>query len=118
VPVGAGSREHHDRNHPSVPSCAPEPPAHTAVGRAHRHQPITLLVAGRHARVVAEDGPQNSAQRTLDPARDREMREPGAGVISACVASVGPSGHAAEPQASVRVAVSARLLEQSVVVAI
>jgi len=42
---------------------------HIAVGRAHKHQPVTLLVAGRHVRVVAEDG-SLLRELTLDPARD------------------------------------------------
>jgi transposase InsO family protein len=42
---------------------------HIAVGRAHKHQPVTLLVAGRHVRVVTEDG-SLLRDLTIDPARD------------------------------------------------
>jgi transposase InsO family protein len=42
---------------------------HIPLGRAHKHQPVTLLVAGRHVRVVAEDG-SLLRELTLDPARD------------------------------------------------
>jgi hypothetical protein len=42
---------------------------HIPLGAAHRHQPVTLLVAGRHVRVVAEDG-SLLRELTLDPARD------------------------------------------------
>jgi transposase InsO family protein len=42
---------------------------HIAVGRAHKHQPVTLLVAGRHVRVVAEDG-SLLRELTIDAARD------------------------------------------------
>ena len=42
---------------------------HIAVGRAHKHQPVTLLVAGRHVRVVTEDG-SLLRELILDPARD------------------------------------------------
>jgi transposase InsO family protein len=42
---------------------------HIPLGSAHRHQPVTLLVAGRHVRVVAEDG-SLLRELTLDPHRD------------------------------------------------
>ena len=42
---------------------------HIPLGAAHRHRPVTLLVAGRHVRVVAEDG-SLLRELTLDPARD------------------------------------------------
>jgi transposase InsO family protein len=42
---------------------------HVPLGRAHKHQPVTLLVGGRHVRVVAEDG-SLLRELTLDPARD------------------------------------------------
>jgi transposase InsO family protein len=42
---------------------------HIPLGAAHRHRPVTLLVAGRHVRVVAEDGAL-LRELTLDPARD------------------------------------------------
>jgi len=42
---------------------------HIAVGRAHKHQPVTLLGAGRHVHVVAEDG-SLLRELPLDPARD------------------------------------------------
>jgi transposase InsO family protein len=42
---------------------------HVPLGRAHKHQPVTLLVAGRHVRVVAEDG-SLLRELTLDPQRD------------------------------------------------
>lgn len=42
---------------------------HIPLGGAHKHQPVTLLVAGRHVRVVAEDG-SLLRDLTLDPERD------------------------------------------------
>jgi transposase InsO family protein len=42
---------------------------HIPLGAAHRHRPVTLLVAGRHVRVVAEDGSLLRELR-LDPSRD------------------------------------------------
>jgi transposase InsO family protein len=42
---------------------------HIPLGRAHKHQPVTLLVAGRHVRVVAEDG-SLLRELSVDPARD------------------------------------------------
>jgi transposase InsO family protein len=42
---------------------------HIPLGAAHRHRPVTLLVAGRHVRVVAEDG-SLLRELTLDPSRD------------------------------------------------
>ena len=42
---------------------------HIAIGRAHKHQPVTLLVAGRQVRVVAEDG-SLLRELTIDPSRD------------------------------------------------
>jgi transposase InsO family protein len=42
---------------------------HIPLGRAHKHQPVTLLVAGRHVRVVTEDG-SLLRELTLDPSRD------------------------------------------------
>jgi transposase InsO family protein len=42
---------------------------HIPLGRAHKHQPVTLLVAGRHVRVVAENGAL-LRELTLDPHRD------------------------------------------------
>ena len=42
---------------------------HIPLGRAHKHQPVTLLVAGRHVRVVAEDG-SLLRELTLDPTRN------------------------------------------------
>jgi transposase InsO family protein len=42
---------------------------HIPTGRAHKHQPVTLLVAGRHVRVVAEDGSLLRDLR-IDPERD------------------------------------------------
>ncbi len=29
---------------------------HIALGRAHKHEPVTMLIAGRHVRVAAGDG--------------------------------------------------------------
>jgi hypothetical protein len=42
---------------------------HIPLGAAHRHRAVTLLVAGRHVRVVAEDG-SLLRELTLDPQRD------------------------------------------------
>jgi transposase InsO family protein len=42
---------------------------HVPLGRAHKFQPVTLLVAGRHVRVVAEDGAL-LRELTIDPLRD------------------------------------------------
>jgi transposase InsO family protein len=42
---------------------------HIPLGAAHRQRPVTLLVAGRHVRVVAEDG-SLLRELTLDPSRD------------------------------------------------
>jgi transposase InsO family protein len=42
---------------------------HIPLGAAHKHQRVTLLVAGRHVRVVAEDG-SLLRELTLDPQRD------------------------------------------------
>jgi hypothetical protein len=39
------------------------------LGAEHRRQPVTLLVAGRHVRVVADDG-SLLRELTLDPQRD------------------------------------------------
>ena len=48
---------------------------HIPLGRAHNHQPVTLLVAGRHVR-VAEDGAL-LRELTLDPQRDYQpLRTP------------------------------------------
>ena len=42
---------------------------HIPLGAVHRHRRVTLLVAGRHVRVVAEDG-SLLRELTLDPHRD------------------------------------------------
>jgi transposase InsO family protein len=42
---------------------------HIPLGAAHKHKRVTLLVAGRHVRVVAEDGAV-LRELTLDPQRD------------------------------------------------
>jgi transposase InsO family protein len=42
---------------------------HIAVGRAHKHQPVRLLIAGDHVRVIREDG-SLIRELTIDPARD------------------------------------------------
>ena len=44
---------------------------HSAVGRAHKHLPVTLLVAGRHARVVTEDGAL-IRELVIDPTRSHQ----------------------------------------------
>ncbi len=51
---------------------------HIPLGAKHRHRTVTLLVAGRHVRVVAEDG-SLLRELTLDPARDYQPlgRPPG-----------------------------------------
>lgn len=41
---------------------------HIAVGRAHKHQTVTLLIAGRHVRVVTEDGAL-IRELVIDPTR-------------------------------------------------
>ncbi|HEY6398470.1 MAG TPA: integrase core domain-containing protein [Solirubrobacteraceae bacterium] len=46
---------------------------HIPLGRAHKFQPVTLLVAGRHIRVVAEDG-SLLRELTIDPQRDYQPR--------------------------------------------
>ncbi len=42
---------------------------HIAVGRTHKHQPVRLLIAGDHVRVIREDG-SLIRELTIDPARD------------------------------------------------
>jgi transposase InsO family protein len=51
---------------------------HIPLGSEHRRRPVTLLVAGRHVRVVAEDGAL-LRELTLDPTRDYQPlgRPPG-----------------------------------------
>jgi len=51
---------------------------HIPLGAEHRHRTVTLLVAGRHVRVVAEDG-SLLRELTLDPQRDYQPlgRPPG-----------------------------------------
>jgi transposase InsO family protein len=51
---------------------------HIPLGAEHRHRPVTLLVAGRHVRVVADDGAL-LRELTLDPGRDYQPlgRPPG-----------------------------------------
>ncbi|MDQ6846984.1 MAG: IS481 family transposase [Candidatus Dormibacteraeota bacterium] len=41
---------------------------HIALGRAHKHEPVTMLIAGCHVRVVAGDG-SLIRELTIDPAR-------------------------------------------------
>jgi transposase InsO family protein len=41
---------------------------HIALGRAHKHEPVTMLIAGRHVRVVAGDG-SLIRELTIDPSR-------------------------------------------------
>jgi hypothetical protein len=48
---------------------------HIALGRAHKHQPVTILVADRHVRVVAEDG-SLIRELTIDPERDYQALAP------------------------------------------
>jgi transposase InsO family protein len=42
---------------------------HIAVGRAHKHQPVRLLIAGDHVRVIREDG-SLIRELTIDAGRD------------------------------------------------
>ena len=42
---------------------------HIAVGRIHKHQPVRLLVADDHIRVIREDG-SLLRELTIDPGRD------------------------------------------------
>jgi hypothetical protein len=49
---------------------------HIGVGRAFSHQPIRLLIADRHVRVLAEDGTL-IRELTLDPTRNYQPQEPG-----------------------------------------
>lgn len=51
---------------------------HIPLGAEHRRQPVTLLVAGRHVRVVSDDG-SLLRELTLDPERDYQPlgRPPG-----------------------------------------
>ena len=51
---------------------------HIPLGAEHRRQPVTLLVAGRHVRVVADDG-SLLRELSLDPERDYQPlgRPPG-----------------------------------------
>jgi len=42
---------------------------HIAVGRIHKHQPVRLLVADDHVRVIREDG-SLLRELTIDPGRD------------------------------------------------
>jgi hypothetical protein len=48
---------------------------HIPLGSAHKYQPVTLLVAGRHVRVVADDGAL-LRELTLDPHRDYQPLGP------------------------------------------
>ncbi len=42
---------------------------HIALGRAYKHQPVTMLIAGTHVRVVAPDG-SLIRELTIHPKRD------------------------------------------------
>jgi Integrase core domain len=42
---------------------------HIALGRAYKHQPVTMLIAGTHVRVVASDG-SLIRELTINPKRD------------------------------------------------
>jgi hypothetical protein len=46
---------------------------HIGIGCAYKHQPITLLIANKDIRVLAEDG-SLLRQLTLDPRRDYQPR--------------------------------------------
>jgi transposase InsO family protein len=46
---------------------------HIGIGCAHKHEPITLLIANKDIRVLAEDG-SLLRQLTLDPSRDYQPR--------------------------------------------
>ena len=41
---------------------------HIAIGRAHKHEPVTMLVAGRHVRVVTANG-ELLRELVIDPER-------------------------------------------------
>ena len=47
---------------------------HIYIGRSHKHQVVTLLVAGPHVRVVAEDGTL-LRDLTIDPTRNYQSRQ-------------------------------------------
>ncbi|HVR88637.1 MAG TPA: hypothetical protein VHG53_03720 [Candidatus Limnocylindria bacterium] len=42
---------------------------HIPVGRAHKHQPVRLLIAGDQVRIIREDG-SLLRELTIDPGRD------------------------------------------------
>ena len=44
---------------------------HIAIGRAHKHEPVTMLVAGRHVRVVTADG-ELLRELVIDPDRSHQ----------------------------------------------
>jgi hypothetical protein len=46
---------------------------HIGLGRAHAGQPVCLLVANKHIRVIREDG-SLIRELTLDPSRDYQPR--------------------------------------------
>jgi hypothetical protein len=46
---------------------------HIGIGCAYKHQPITLLIANKDIRILAEDG-SLLRQLTLDPRRDYQPR--------------------------------------------
>ncbi len=49
---------------------------HIGIGRAYKHQPIRLLVADRHVRILTEDG-ELIRELTIDPTRNYQPRQTG-----------------------------------------
>jgi transposase InsO family protein len=48
---------------------------HIGIGRAYKHQPIRLLIADRHVRILTEDG-ELIRELILDPTRNYQPRQP------------------------------------------
>jgi len=48
---------------------------HISIGRAYKHQPIRLLIADRHVRILTEDG-ELIRKLILDPTRNYQPRQP------------------------------------------
>ena len=47
---------------------------HIGIGRAYKHQPIRLLIADRHVRILTEDG-ELIRELILDPTRNYQPRQ-------------------------------------------
>ena len=48
---------------------------HIGIGRAFKHQPIRLLIADRHVRILTEDGVL-IRELTIDPTRNYQPQQP------------------------------------------